>query len=117
MAKMKCKCGNSYLIKVEVNEFYSSSTNLYTSLREIDVDRDVKIYQCLKCKEYILPPVDYLSAIDEDKTRYENLLKIVKGEEPNPEVKPRPKRTVPGEINFVPITSADPEHDGTIRQV
>ena len=112
MAKLKCKCGNTYFAKVLVNQFNDLPTNLHSSLSEVDVDFDIKIYQCIKCKEYILPPVSYYNMSDDLKKLYMKLTDIIAGKDV-PEERPiRRKQVAPGSAEFLSFEPKDPSTMG-----
>jgi len=101
MAKLKCKCGNTFFQKIYVNEFKDSPASLHTPLQEFDPDHDIRLYKCISCGKITMPPVDYFVSSEEDKEVYsiiENALdgKIIERKKPF-----RSKRIHPGTAAFV----------------
>ena len=60
MAKLQCrKCGNTFMIKISVNEFHDYGGSLYNNLPEVVPATDIKAYQCCKCNTITLPTLDW----------------------------------------------------------
>ena len=105
-------CGNTYFIKVSVNEFHDRTSDLYQSLPEVEVDLDVKMYQCLKCNKYKLSTIDYYGASEDDKKLYQRLLDTIEGREPKPEKATHPGSLQPGTMRPLRVQAGDPSNDG-----
>ena len=103
MAVVKCKCGNTYYAKVAVNQFRDNSVNLHTSMHEVDVDRDIKIYQCMnsECGKYMMPPLNYYGSTENDKELYAIIEAALEGKVLEPKSKLRPKSLHPGTARFL----------------
>jgi hypothetical protein len=117
MAKVTCKCGNTYFEKINVNEFYDRTTDLYQQLPEVEVDLDIKMLRCIKCGKYKLNTIDYYGASESDKKLYKRLLDIIEGREPKIEKNIEYGPIQPGSMRPVKIKSGDPSNDGKfVRQ-
>jgi len=101
--KIVCKtpgCGNTYFIKLEANEFYEHSRPMHQPLKEVDSDTNIKLYQCVACKQLFLPPIDYHSSTEEDQSVYKYLTEIIDGIAPAEATKPMRKQAAPGGIRY-----------------
>jgi len=101
MVKIKCKCGNPYFAKVSINQFRDMPTNLHASLHEVEPDYDIRIYQCICCKNYMMPPVNYFNSTENDKELYSIIESALKGEVVKPRGKFKGKRIQRGTAAFV----------------
>lgn len=115
MAKLKCKCGNTLFDKVEVNEYHNFTTNLHTTMREVHVDFPAKIYRCILCNKYHMPPTDYFSMSASDQKMYERIKAALEGKVEGEDGK-EDKLIPMGGIGYV-NDSTDPEDHGkfTVR--
>jgi len=121
MAKLICKnkeedgslCACTYFEKLRVNEFYDKATNLHSGLREVEVDSDIRIYKCIRCRTIILPPVEYWNTSEDNKKVYLELQELIDGEKVKRKISERIRRTQPGNIDFIKNSVADdPENHG-----
>ncbi len=101
MAKIKCKCGNTYFARVQINEFHDQPTSLHQALHEVEPDHDVRIYQCISCKDYMLPPVNYFNSTEDDKELYHIISEALKGNVVDPKPRPKSGPLHPGTATFV----------------
>lgn len=101
MATVKCKCGNTYFARVTVNQFKDNAVGIHRSMHEVEPDHDIKLYQCICCKSYTLPPIDYFTSNETDKELYQIILDALSGKvtQPLPKHKSRPIHR--GTVGFV----------------
>lgn len=112
MATIKCKCGNTYFARIQVNQFRDNPIDLYRSLHEVEPDTDIRIYQCILCKDYMLPPVNYFNSTEDDKELYNIIEKALEGKVV--EKKPKFRTPIhPGSARFVG-GEKDQENNGKI---
>lgn len=101
MGPVECKCGNSYFARVIVNQFKENSVGLYRSMHEVLPDHDIKIYQCIGCKSYMLPPIDYFTSTEDDKELYSIILDALAGKVTKRKPKFKSNRVPRGTVGFV----------------
>lgn len=108
-------CGCTYFVKLYVNEFKDFAASLYTTLQEVDVDNDIKLYRCLKCGEIMLPPVDHFSTSEEDKKIYKKLQVLIDGGTPEEEKGNTYRPIHPGTARAMSQTNlVDPANHGKL---
>lgn len=116
--KIKCTCGSTYFASVRVNQFKDFPSTLHQPLQEFHVDYDMRIYQCVSCNKYKLPPTNFHSMSDEDVAEYKALLDTVEGKPCEPENTKKLKPNHPGQIQFRELPepgSENPEDAGRFR--
>jgi len=101
MAAIKCKCGNTYFARVLVNQFQDHPASLHSPMREVEPDHDIRLYQCLLCKSYMMPPMNYFNSTEEDKELYAILQAALEGKVLEKKTKHKPKRVHSGTVSFV----------------
>jgi len=101
MATIKCECGNTYFARVKINQFKDNATSLYGSLHEVEPDHDIKIYQCICCDKYMMPPVNYFSSTEDDKELYNIIEQALLGKIVEKKPKYRGRAIHPGTARFV----------------
>jgi len=113
MGSIKCKCGNTYFARINVNQFKDNPTSLHQPLYEVEPDHDIRIYQCISCEKYMLPPVNYFSSTEDDKELYNIIGKALVGEVVEKKPKYRSNRVAPGNARFIGGED-DQENNGKI---
>ena len=113
MGLIKCKCGNTYFARVQINQFKDNPTSLYQDLHEAEPDHDIKIYQCISCNKYMLPPVNYFNSTEDDKELYNIIAKALEGEIVEKKPKYKSRRVAPGTAQFVG-GEKDRDNDGKL---
>jgi hypothetical protein len=111
MAIVKCKCDNTYFARVSVNQFKDNSAGLHRTMHEVEPDHDIKIYQCICCKSYMLPPIDYFTSTEQDKELYKIIGDALAGTVTKPSTKHRGKPIHKGTVGFIGGQN-NPEQDG-----
>ena len=101
MATVKCKCGNTYFARVSVNQFKDNSAGLHRSMHEVEPDHDIKLYQCICCKSYMLPPIDYFTSTQQDKELYGIIQDALAGKVTPPKPTHKGKPIHRGTVGFV----------------
>jgi len=111
MATIKCNnktfnednriCGSTFFEKVSINQFHDLPCHLYTGLREMEVDSDIKLYRCIRCGTLMLPPIDYHVTVEEDRKLYITLQSLINGEEVQPQTSNKHKPIHRGTVGFV----------------
>ena len=94
------------------NEFHDFPTNLHSSLQEIYTDYDIKVYKCIACKNYKLPPIDFYTSPNEDKDLYLTLEKAFEGKITEEEKYTRKTPIRPGTAQFVESMATDSANNG-----
>ena len=114
MAKLTCKCGNTYFKKVIVNEFHNYSGHMYGTLPEVDVDSNIILYECInnECRKIVMPTLDY-NTPQADRDLAKKLDSVVKGDvSVLQETLPRGRRPRPGEVTRQENLPSDPSQHG-----
>ena len=107
MASIKCKCGNTYFARVHVNQFKDFPASLHTPLHEEDPDNDMRIYQCIACSKYMLPPIHHMSTTEQDREVYHIIDQAIQGEIVEKKKLHRGRPIHPGTARFVENEKAD----------
>ena len=76
-----------------------------------DSDHDIKIYQCICCKTYMMPPMDYYTSTEEDKELYNIIAEALNGKIVEKAVRHRVKPIHSGTVAFVGGEN-NPDNDG-----
>lgn len=113
MAVVKCKCGNPHFARVNVNQFKDNAASLHMSMREVEPDHDIRLYQCInsKCNKYMMPPINYYTSTEDDKELYAIIQGALEGNIIEPSPKHKPKKIHAGTAAFIGGEN-DPESDG-----
>ena len=114
MATVKCKCGNTYFAKVNVNQFTDYPVTLNSTMREVEIDHDIKIYQCISCSKYMLPPTNYHNTTADDKELYAIIDGALRGEVIEKKPRHRPKGIHAGTARFIGGEKVDDDKVGKL---
>ena len=115
MAKLICRkkaCSSTHFKKVTINEFHDYSGSLFNNLPEVDIDNDIKGYECIACHTITFPTLDYTNP-ESDRKLLADLLLIVDGKGDQIEPKfPKSKRLPHGTARVVEKETYDPSQHG-----
>lgn len=95
-----------------INEFHDYSGSLFNNLPEVDIDNDVKGYECIACRTITFPTLDYTNP-ESDRKILADLMLIVDGRIDEVESKlPKSRRVPQGSARVVEKETYDPRQHG-----